>query len=112
MDRSIDSTRIFKNMMIALAFTIAVLPAAAPNMALAKRGGDDGNRSELYGIVQERPANGLHGEWVIDGEIFVTDAETEFDQYEGDLAVGSCVKVHMRYDRVHEIEGEPMRDCQ
>ncbi len=112
MDRSMDTTRIFRNMMIALALTIAVMLAMAPNMALAKRGGDDGNRFEFYGIVEERPANGLHGEWVIDGEIFVTDAGTEFGNYEEDLAVGSCVKVDVRNGRVHEIDNEPMRDCQ
>jgi hypothetical protein len=111
MDRSIDATRIFRNTMIALAFTIAILLTVATNLAQAKRGGDDRNRSEFYGIVQERPANGLHGEWVIGGEIFVTDARTEFDQHEGDLAVGSCAKVHLRNDRVHEIDSEPMRDC-
>lgn len=112
MDRSINTTGIFATMMIALVFTIAVLLAVAPNPALARRGGDDGNRSEFYGIVQERPADGLHGEWVIGGETFVTEAGTEFDQYEGDLAVGSCAKVEVRYDRVHEIDSEPMRDCQ
>jgi hypothetical protein len=75
-------------MMNALAFTIALMLVVAPNMALAKRGGDDGNRSEFYGIVEARPENVLQGEWVVGGRTFVADAGAEFDQSEGHLRVG------------------------
>ncbi len=109
---SVNETKVFKDMMNALLFTIALMLVVAPNMALAKRGGDDDNRSEFYGIVQARPENVLQGEWVIGGRTFVADAGTEFDQSEGQLRVGSCAKVHVRNGRVHEIDSEPMRDCQ
>jgi hypothetical protein len=69
--------------MIAFAFMIA-LPLAVPlDMAQAKRGRDDDNRSEFYGIIQSQPKDTLAGVWVIGGQTFNTDAETEFDQREG-----------------------------
>jgi len=106
MSQSVNETSIFKIIMIALTLTIA-LPLV---VALARRGGDD--RSEFYGIVQVRPENRLQGAWVIGGRTFTADAGTEFDQLEGQLTVGSCDKVHMRDGRVHEIDSEPMRNCQ
>ncbi|ADI85270.2 hypothetical protein KIP69_12155 [Geobacter sulfurreducens] len=96
---------------ITLAVMIAVVLGFGPDAALAKRGGRDDNRTEFYGIVQERPEQGLHGTWVIGGRTFTTDSRTEFDQSEGRLEVGSCAKVHIRSGRVHEIDSEPMSDC-
>jgi len=99
-------------MIIVLAFMIA-LPLVLPlNMAQARRGGDNDNRSDFYGIIQSRPENGLQGVWVIGGRTFQADAGTEFDQTEGKLTVGQCAKVHIRNGRVHEIDSEPMRNCQ
>ena len=100
-----------KKMRRASALTVALMLAAAPNMALAKRGGDGDNRSEFYGLVQERPENGQHGDWVIGGRTVPTDAGTEFDQSEGPLRVGSCAKVQIRNGRIHEIDSEPSRNC-
>ena len=94
------------------AFTTALLLTAAPNMTLAKRGGDDDLRTAYYGIVQARPESGLHGEWVIGGRTFAADARTKFDQSEGKLVIGSCAKVQVRDGRVHEIDNEPLQDCQ
>jgi hypothetical protein len=98
-------------MMGMLALAVALIPVVAPDMAMARRGGDDGNRSEFYGIVEERPENSLRGTWIIGGRAFTADAGTEFDQSEGPLTVGSCAKVEVRNGRVHEIDSEPMRDC-
>lgn len=108
---SLSGTRAGKILMGALAVTSALIPVVAPDMALARRGGDDGNRSEFYGIVEERPENSLRGTWVIGGRTFTADAGTEFDQSEGPLRVGSCAKVEVRNGRVHEIDSEPLRDC-
>lgn len=107
-----NKTRICRSLTHAFAFTIALLLAAAPNTALAKRGGDDDSRTVYYGIVQARQESGLHGEWLIGGRTFAADARTEFDQSEGKLEIGSCAKVEVRDGRVHEIDSEPMRDCQ
>jgi hypothetical protein len=103
------SAGIFNSRMNVLILTITFLLVIAPNTVSAKRG--DSNRSEFYGIVQERPENALQGKWVIGGRTFITDAGTEFDQSDGKLTVGSCAKVHLRNGRVHEIDSEPMRDC-
>ena len=100
-----------KKMRSASALTVALMLAAVPNMALAKRGGDGDNRSEFYGLVQARPENGQHGDWVIGGRTVTTDAGTEFDQSEGSLQVGSCAKVQIRNGRIHEIDSEPSRNC-
>jgi len=81
-----------------------VLLMAAPSMASAKGGDREDNRSEFSGIVQSRPQDGLQGQWVIEGRTFVTDAGTEFDQSDGDLAVGACAEVEVRNGRVHEID--------
>ena len=112
MRQSNNETRNGKIIKIALTFMIA-LPLVVPlNMAQAKRGGDDDHRSEFYGIVQSRPEKALQGGWVIGGQTFNADAGTEFDQTEGNLAVGGCAKVHIRNGRVHEIDSEPMQNCQ
>lgn len=97
--------------MATLAIMVALPILGMTDTASAKRRGDDGSRTRFYGIVQSRPANSLHGEWVIGGHIYMTDAGTEFNQSEGRLAVGSCAKVDIRNGRVHEIDSEPMRNC-
>jgi len=112
MNYSVNEPSIFRTVIIALTLTIALPLVLAPDMALAKRGGDDDNRSEFYGIVQVRPENQLQGAWMIGGRTFTADAGTEFDQSEGQLTIGSCAKVHLRNGRVHEIDSEPMRNCQ
>lgn len=102
-------TAIFKGVVLSLACAIA-LPLLLSDDAFAKRRGDD-SRSRFYGIIQVRPASGLHGEWMIGGRTFITDSRTEFNQSEGALAPGSCAKVDIRSGRVHEIDSEPMRNC-
>ena len=112
MRHSVNKTWLLKSMMMTLALTIVLPLVLTPNMALAKRGGENDNRLEFYGILQSRPENGVQGEWVIGGRIFIADPGTELDQSEGQLTVGSCAKVNLRNGRVHEIDSEPMRNCQ
>ena len=94
-----------------LSVAIILLFATSPHISLAKRGSDDKNRSEFYGLIQERPKKELQGEWVISGQVIVTDAGTEFNQNGGNLIVGSCAKVKIRDGYIHEIDSEPMQDC-
>ncbi len=89
----------------------ASLLFAAPDAAMAKRGGDDDNRSRFFGIIEKRPQDGLQGEWVIGGQTFITVPGTEFDEVDGPLEVGSCAKVDIRNGRVHEIDSESMEKC-
>lgn len=99
---------------IALACIVASQLVVPLNTAQAKRGRDNESRSEFYGIVQSRPRNVLEGVWVVGGRggrTFKVDAGTEINQTEGKLTVGSCVKVHIRNGRVHEIDSEPMHNC-
>jgi len=108
---SVNQTRHCKAMLIAVLFMV-VLPLVVPlDIAQARRGRDDDNRTEFHGIVQSRPKQILEGAWVIGGRTFQADAGTEFDQREGKLTAGSCAKVHIRNGRVHEIDSEPMRNC-
>lgn len=100
------------NKTIAVVITAGLSMPLIPVPALAKRSGDDEERSEYRGLVQERPYDGRQGEWVIGGRIFIADQGTEFDEAEGPLREGSCAKVQMRNGRVHEIESEPLRGCQ
>ena len=112
MRQSNNETRNGKIIKIALACIITLTMVVPLDMAEAKRDGDNDNRSEYYGIVQSRPKKVREGEWVIGGRTFTADAGTEFDQTEGTLTVGRCAKVHIRNGRVHEIDSEPMRNCQ
>ncbi len=112
MIHSVNEPRNFRAMMIALIFTIALPLFIATDIILAKGSGDNDNRSEFYGIVEERPEKRLQGDWVIGRLAFTADAGTEFDQSDGQLTIGSCAKVHVRNGRVHEIDSEPMRNCQ
>jgi hypothetical protein len=111
MSDSAIETGSVKTITIALAIMVALQTFIPLDIAQAKRGRDNENRSEFYGIVQSRPKNVLDGVWVIGRRTFKADAGTEYDQTEGKLAVGSCAKVHIRNGRVHEIDSEPMRDC-
>lgn len=75
-------------------------------------GKDDGReRVEFYGVIESRPVGALHGKWQIGGRSFTVNAATQFDQTEGDLAVGSCAKVELRDGQVHELDSEPRHDC-
>jgi len=112
MIHSVNEPRNFRATMIALVFTIALSIFVTTDTVLAKGGSDKENRSEFYGIVQMRPEKGSQGTWVIGNSAFTADAGTEFDQSEGQLTVGSCAKVHVRNGRVHEIDSEPIRNCQ
>lgn len=97
-----------------LVLTAGLLMGLVSSIVLAKGGEDDKGgrgRSDFYGIVQVRPADGWQGEWVLDGRTFIADQGTELDEKEGALRVGSCAKIHLRNGRVHEIDSEPMQDC-
>ena len=89
-------------------FGFAFLMLIIPGFATAKD--SDQNRSEFYGWVESKP-EGLQGTWIIGGRQITTGPHTEFDQQEGPLVVGSCAKVSLRNNAVHEIDSEPPRDC-
>lgn len=56
-------------------------------------GDDDGQvRGRLYGVIQEFPED-LIGDWQIGGLTLMADADTEFEQEDGEFAVGVTVKV-------------------
>lgn len=98
-------------MMITFVGAITLSIVLTTDTVLAREGGDRKDRAEFYGIVQKRPEKGMQGTWVIGDRAFTIGADTEFDQSEGQLKVGSCAKVHIRNGRVHEIDSEPMRNC-
>ncbi len=109
--RTIQGLKPLYALMIMVAGLLVFAVSLFPDTSLARRGGDDA-RGRHYGVVESRPAEGLHGEWVIGGRRITTSSETEFDQREGLLAIGTCAKVDLRGGRVHEIDSEPLRDCQ
>jgi hypothetical protein len=91
-------------------FVLAVSVTMAMPLS-AKDGREKDKREEYRGIIKSRPADSLQGEWVIGERTFKTDANTEFDESEGNLTVGSCAEVEIRNEKVHEIDSEPMEDC-
>ena len=91
-----------------LAATVLIVALCLPS-ALAR--GKDEPRAEFRGIVTEKPHGTLTGVWVIDGRQIRTGPDTQFDQAEGPLVVGACVKVKIRNGRIHEIDSEPPNSC-
>ena len=91
-----------------LAATVLTVALWIPS-AFAKDG--DEPRTEFKGIVTEKPHGTLTGVWVIDGRQIRTGPDTQFDQAEGPLVVGACVKVKIRNGRIHEIDSEPPHSC-
>lgn len=91
----------------------ALLIASLASVTQAKNGGDarKGDRVVFKGLVQSKPAGGLHGTWRIAGKTVRTHAGTQFDQLDGRLQVGACAKVKLRHGKVHEIDSEPAHDC-
>lgn len=61
--------------------------------AVAKDGMDDPSATEISGVVQAMPADGLIGDWKIAGKAVTTDAATHFDQEDGKVGVGAMVEV-------------------
>jgi hypothetical protein len=65
---------------------------------------------EFYGVVESRP-DGKAGTWVVGGRsVSVTD-NTDFDEDNGPLNVGTCAEVELENEIVEEIESEPDRKC-
>ncbi|MEZ4617288.1 MAG: DUF5666 domain-containing protein [Caldilineaceae bacterium] len=73
-------------------------------------GASSEGHSTLFGFVDQMPASGFVGEWVIDGVTFQADATTKFKEAHGLLGLGAYVK--MEYfvadgrKVLHEIESE------
>jgi hypothetical protein len=112
MKQIMKETRSGKSKLAAIFSLCVVATMVAPYSALAKQGGDKRDRSEYIGIIKTRPAGSLLGRWVIGDRAYTTEPTTEFDQSKGKLTVGTCAKVHIRNGQVHEIDSEPMRNCQ
>lgn len=95
---------------------IALIPclflAAAMVMPqpVSARSDERQDRIRFYGVVEVMP-QGLHGTWIIGGNVITTNPQTQFDQQEGPLRVGGCAKVDIRGGLVHEIDSESDSDC-
>ena len=100
-------TRGFGAALAGFAWLAALLLSPA---ILAAKNGDDRDRQRFYGRVEVKPEN-LQGTWVIGGREVTTSPQTEFDEIDGPLKVGTCAKVDFRNGIVHEIDSEPDRDC-
>ncbi|NLI82411.1 MAG: hypothetical protein GX443_12120 [Deltaproteobacteria bacterium] len=110
MNRKLENLKPMNLPIMAMMVMIALSWSVLADTVYAKRGG--GDRARYYGIIESRPVQGFHGQWVIGGHTITTGPQTQFDETEGPLAVGSCAKVDFRNGQVHEIDIEPMRDCQ
>jgi hypothetical protein len=66
------------------------------------------SHATLYGFVNEMPASGFVGEWLVDGASFQATALTKFKEEHGLLGLGSYVKMEYRtigdQNVLHEIE--------
>ena len=60
--------------------------------AVAKDGMDDPSATEISGVVQSMPVEGLIGEWKIAGKTVTTDSSTHIDQEDGKVGVGAMVE--------------------
>lgn len=76
--------------------------------------GDDDDGPRFYGLVEQMPQGGRFGEWQIGGRTVVANAQTEFDETEGAIGLGACVKVEFVSQgstTAREIDSEPLTDC-
>ncbi len=83
------------------------------NPAFAAATGDD-ERPQFHGLVEQTPEQGRVGAWQIGGQTVIADEQTEFDEIEGVIAAGVCVKVEFvaqGSNVAREIDSEPMDDC-
>ena len=66
-----------------------------------------GNRSKIYGTVEQLP-EGLYGVWVVDGRQIAVPAKTRIEEEHGQLGPGAYVEVKGTYDgrdfHAYEIE--------
>ncbi len=75
--------------------------------------GHDDDR-DVYGFIEQMPAGGRQGTWVIGGVQYSADANTEFEQDYGAFAVGVCVEVDYEEGsprRATEIETKQSYKC-
>ncbi len=76
--------------------------------------------SKVYALLESFPAGGsmlLGGEWVIGGETYTANAQTEYRTEHGDFAVNACVKAKYYVDTngdkiLIEVETENPEKCQ
>jgi hypothetical protein len=78
---------------IAARFVLGLTALLVVGAAVAKDGMDDPSATEISGVVQTMPADGLVGDWKIAGKAVTTDATTHFDQEDGKVGVGAMVEV-------------------
>lgn len=86
----------------------------ARGATVSQAGADDSERPSFYGIVKSMPAGGMTGEWMIGDQTVIADAQTQFQQMAGPLAVDGCAKVKLvaqGSNIAYEIESENMSDC-
>jgi hypothetical protein len=72
---------------------------------------DDG---EWVGAIEQMPAGGLIGDWVVRGRTFTSDAATEFRTDKGPLVIGACVEVEFSSSaptRANKIATKNSDDC-
>jgi len=77
---------------IAARFALGIAALLVVGAAVAKDGMDDPSATEISGVVQTMPADGLIGDWKIAGKTVTTDAATHIDQEDGKVGVGAMVE--------------------
>lgn len=114
--RSLSIAVVFALFVLALNFIPAQAAVTGPTQdtPVATHGDGNDDQPTFYGLVEQMPAGGPIGDWVIDGQAVVATAQTEFDETEGPIAVGVCVKVVLVSQgstTAREIDSEPDDDC-
>jgi hypothetical protein len=65
---------------------------------------------DFFGIIENRP-DGKVGTWVIGGRSVEVTKNTDLDEDNGPLKVGSCAEVEIDNGKVEDIESEPLSRC-
>ena len=77
----------------AASFLLGLVALLVVGAAVAKDGMDDPTATEISGVVQSMPVDGLIGDWKIAGKAITTDATTHIEQEDGKVGVGAMVEV-------------------
>jgi hypothetical protein len=65
---------------------------------------------KFYGTVERMPDNRI-GTWVIGGHKIVATEQTELEEDDGQIRVGTCVEVESEGKVVEEIERKAIGQC-
>lgn len=107
--------QIYKKTMVSLLTKLVLLSSLVAIPLAVHANANDNGGPEWRGSIEARPDNGTTGEWKIGGRIFVANDQTQLEQEDGQLIIGSCAEVQYQVTGdgyyAEKIERKDDHDC-